>query len=73
MLQVPPVTIVTVLPLTVHTAVVVDENVIANPDDAVALTANAGLPYVLPESAPKVIVCAAFATAKVWLTLAAAL
>ena len=52
--------------------VVTDLATKVSPDDAVALTANGGLPYVLPTSAPKVIVCAAFATVKLWLTFGAA-
>ena len=44
MLQVPPVTIVTVLPLTVQTVVVEEVKVTARPDDAVALTANGAAP-----------------------------
>ena len=55
---------VTVAPLTVHTAVVAETKVTAKPDDAVALTANGAAPYVLPASAPNVIVCAALATVK---------
>jgi hypothetical protein len=42
--QVPPLTIVTVLPLTVQTPAVLDENVTASPEEAVALTAKGGLP-----------------------------
>jgi hypothetical protein len=44
MVHVPPVTIVTVLPLTAHTVVVLDENVTANLEEAAALTVNGGLP-----------------------------
>ena len=40
MVQVPPVLIVTVPALTVHTVVVSELNVTASPEDAVALTAN---------------------------------
>jgi hypothetical protein len=42
--QGPPDLIVTVLPVIVHTVVVVDVKVTARPEDAVALTANGGLP-----------------------------
>ena len=72
MVQVPAATSVTVVPLTVHTAVVVDENVTASPDVVVALTVNAAVPYVLPPNAAKAIVCATFATMKLWSTLVAA-
>lgn len=43
MVQFPAVTMVTVLPATVHTPGVCELNVTASPDDAVALTANGGL------------------------------
>ena len=42
--QVPPALTVTVVPLIVQTAVVSDENVTTNPDDAVALTVNGAAP-----------------------------
>ena len=42
--QVPAALIVTVLPLTAHTVVVVDAKVTASPEEAVALTVNGGLP-----------------------------
>src|SRR5207248_10782722 len=42
--HVPAAMSVTMLPLTAHTAVVVDENVTARPEDVVALTANGGSP-----------------------------
>ena len=42
--QVPPAMIVTVFPLTVQTAMVVETNVTARPDDAVALTVNGAAP-----------------------------
>ena len=54
--HVPTATIVTVAPLTVHTAVVVDEKVTASADDAVALTVNVPVPSALFDNAPKVIV-----------------
>jgi len=56
----------------VQTAVVAEANVTAKPDEAVALTVNGAAPYVWLTSAPNVMVCAAFATAKLSLTLGAA-
>ena len=44
MVHVPPVTIVTVATLTVHTAVVVEMKATVKPDDAVALTAKGAAP-----------------------------
>ena len=44
MVQLPVVTMVTVLTLTVQTAVVVDAKLTGNPEDAVALTANGAAP-----------------------------
>ena len=44
MAQVPPLLSVTVLPLSVHTAALSEPNVTARPEDAVAVTANAGSP-----------------------------
>jgi hypothetical protein len=70
--DVPAATIVTVEPLTVHTGVVVDANETVKPDDAVAETEKGALPYVLPESAPNVMVCDALATVKERSTLGAA-
>ncbi|HEY2970619.1 MAG TPA: hypothetical protein VGK75_19870 [Casimicrobiaceae bacterium] len=60
-MQVPAATIVTVVPLTVHTGVMSEMKLTVSPDDAVALTVNGAEPYVLFASAPKVIawlVCA---------------
>jgi len=71
--QVPPVIIVTVAVLTVQMVVVVDVNVTASPDEAVALTVKGAAPKVLPARAANVTVCAALATVKLWLTLVAAL
>jgi hypothetical protein len=48
-----------VAPDTEHTLVVVEVKVTPRPEEAVADTVKAGVPYVLVESAPKVIVCAA--------------
>ena len=44
MVQVPTATSVTVVPDTVQTDVVCEVKLTANPDDAVALTANGALP-----------------------------
>ena len=49
------------------------EVVTARPDEAVALTANGGSPYVMLASAPNVMVWLSFATVKLWLTAVAAL
>ena len=54
--------IVTVVPLTVQTDVVVLVKPTVSPDDAVALTVNVGSPYVFPVKPPKVIVCDALLT-----------
>ena len=56
MVHVPVAVMVTVLALTVQTAVVSDENVTVSADDVVALTVNGAAPYILPASAPNVIV-----------------
>ena len=55
----PVVTKVTVVPATVHTAVVSDEKLTGNPDDAVALTVNGDAASVRSASAPKLIVWSA--------------
>jgi hypothetical protein len=47
---------VTVLPLTVHAALVVEEKLTGRPDEAVAVTVNGGVPNVLLLSFPNVIV-----------------
>jgi hypothetical protein len=44
MVQVPAATMVTALPLTVHTASVNDAKLTGNPEDAFALTVNGGTP-----------------------------
>ena len=73
MVQVPPAIKVTVVPETVQTEdVVAESNVTASPDVAVALTVKGAEPYALPASAPKVIVCVAAVTVKLWLTGVAA-
>jgi hypothetical protein len=56
MVQVPADTRCTVAVLTVQTVGVSEENETVRPDDAVALTSKSGSPYVLLESALKVIV-----------------
>jgi hypothetical protein len=64
-------TIVTVEPLTVHVDVVCDAKVTGKPDDAVALTANGGVPNACPLNVPKVMVWLPLETVKLWLTLVA--
>jgi hypothetical protein len=63
MVQRPAVTIVTVLPLTLHTGEVSDAKLTGRPEDAVALTVNGAVPNVLLANAPK---------AMVWVVSAAA-
>ena len=70
--QVPAVTNVTVDPLTVQVAVVIEAKLTTKPEDAAALTVNGALPSCLSIRGANVIVCAALATAKLWLTLGAA-
>ena len=70
--QVPAATSVTVEPDTVQTAVVADAKLTANPEEAVALTVNGGVPSVWFESAPKVMVWLPCVTWKLWLTGVAA-
>jgi hypothetical protein len=70
--QVPVATSVTVLPLTVQTAVVSDEELTGNPDDAVALTVNGREPSVRLLSGPNAIVWVAWLTLKLRSTLGAA-
>ncbi len=68
MVQVPAVTMVTVVPAMVHTLKVVDVYVIASPDDAVASGLIAKVPlgtYVCAACAPKVMVWLACAMANV--------
>ena len=62
--QAPPATIVTVLPATVQTEVVVEAKLTARPELAVAVTVNGVTPYATPLSAPKAIVCDAGLTVK---------
>jgi len=54
--QGPAETSVTVDPDTVHTAVVCELKLTANPEVAVALTVNAAVPYTLFANAPKLMV-----------------
>ena len=62
--QVPPPTMVTVVPETVQVEEVADVKVTVSPDDAVAEIAKAAFPYVLSVGVPKLIVCAFLATVK---------
>lgn len=62
--QVPAATSVTVVPVTVHLEVVVEEKPTASPDEDVALTVNGAVPNVLPANAAKVIVWFALAIVK---------
>lgn len=55
--QVPTVTSVTVDAETVQTLVVVEVNVTAKPEEAVAETVNGDAPNDLPDSAANVMVC----------------
>jgi hypothetical protein len=70
--QVPAAISVTVVPDTVHTAVVRELKLTASPELAVALAANGALPNGWFESDPKVIVWLAAVTVKLWLTAVAA-
>ena len=70
--QEPPATIVTVLPETVQTEVVVEAKLTARPELAVALTVNGAAPYVTSLSAPNAMVCAAGFTVKLRATGVAA-
>lgn len=56
--QLPTLTSVSVLPLTVQTAGVVDAKVTARPELAVALKAGGAMPKVWPAGAAKVMLCA---------------
>ena len=62
--QDPPATIVTVLPATVQTGVVVEAKLTASPELAVAPIVNGATPRPTLLSAPKVIVCDAELTVK---------
>ena len=62
--QEPPATIVTVLPATVQTEVVVEAKLTAKPELAVAPMANGEIPKLTPFNEPKVMVCDAGLTVK---------
>ena len=68
----PPATIVTVLPETVQTDVVVEAKLTARPELAVASTVNGAAPELRSLSAPKVMVCGAGLTVKLRVTGVAA-
>jgi hypothetical protein len=70
--QAPSAAIVTVLPATVQTAVVLEAKLTAKPELAVALIVNGETPYVTLLSVPKVIVCDAEFTVKLCVTGVAA-
>lgn len=71
--QVPSATMVTVEPEMVQTGVVVEVNVTARLDEAVADTVNGAEPKPLPASAAKVIVCVPLDTVNDCVTCVAAL
>jgi len=66
--QVPPDTIVTVLPATVQTPGVVDAKPTGSPELAVAEIANGVAPNTTLLKGPKVMVCATVATMKLCVT-----
>jgi hypothetical protein len=68
----PPATIVTVLPETVQTDVVVEAKLTARPELAVAVTVNGAVPELTSLGAPNVIVCVAALTVKLCVTDVAA-
>ena len=70
--QVPAVTIVTVEPDTVQTALVFDAKVTGSPELAVAVSVNGATPSVTVVSGPKVIVCDPWLTVKLLVTGVAA-
>src|SRR3954468_16557107 len=71
MVQVPTLMSLTVVPLTVHTEDVVVLKLTGNPDDETALTVTGDWASRLLASAANVIVCVAFDTVKLRLTLGA--
>ena len=71
MVQVPGATRVNVVPLTVHTGVVLEANWTINPELVVAESAD-GVPTVWLPGEAKVMVCVC-TTAKLWVTEGAAL
>jgi hypothetical protein len=68
MVHVPAPTSVTVVPDTVQTDEVVEAKLTANPELALALTANGAAPNTWPDSAPNVMAWLPGVTAKLWLT-----
>ena len=66
--QEPPARMVTVVPETVQTEVVVDAKATVRLEEAVAPTVNGDAPKVTLLSAPNVMVCAAGLTVKAWTT-----
>jgi hypothetical protein len=70
--HVPTAASVTVAPDTVHTDVVCDANVTANPEVAVALTVKGAVPNTWLASAPNVMLWLPGVTAKLCVTAAAA-
>jgi hypothetical protein len=73
MVHVPAATSLTVLPLRVHTVVVVVANVTGSPDDAVAVNVNGDCARVAVGRAANVIVWVTAFTVKLRVTFAAAL
>jgi hypothetical protein len=69
--HVPAAMIVTVLPATVQTPVVVEVKVIARPELAVALALNGDTPRLTLRNPANAIVCAAGLTVKLCVTVAA--
>jgi hypothetical protein len=72
MVHVPAPTSVTVTPDTVHTGEVIEAKLTANPELALALTANGAAPNTWLDKAPKLIVWLPGVTVKPWLTGVAA-
>lgn len=70
--QVPALTSVTLVPVTVHVAGVVDAKATGRLDDDVALTGTGPVPKVLPGSEANVMVWLAAVTENCWLTVGAA-
>jgi hypothetical protein len=68
----PPATIVTVLPVTVQTCVVLETKLTASPELAVAAMLNGDTPYVTSLNAPNATVCDAELTVKLCATGVAA-
>jgi hypothetical protein len=72
MVQVPAVSKLNAVPLTLHTLGVVDANATLKPDDAVAAKAAGAAPKLWLAGCAKVMLCAVAATLKEFATLAAA-